>query len=527
MGNVLTLEDFNTLIGLYGGTTTSYVFKSSDFDGAGHYDFLDVTVSGSNYLVEVVNSLFTGVYQVIAGSSVSYSNNVFTFPVGQTTKIRLYLGENADSGLEFEKYVARPTHIDYVCNMVVKNSQGVVQANKTVKIGEYTGTTDSSGEVAITIPRNRADNYQYPVLVENVMKDLLSLLRTKIIVSPVCTTSSVLKDDSSTLSFNMGFTGHGVSCVLKCNNKTYNAVSDSSTGVVSFTIDLSGFTDDSLAYTLQVVSDDWVNQSTIDGTVSCEYFTVDSYADLKSAYTNGKKSVKIEDTITMNSVMYISRDFSIIGGEENLLTGNGYFYMNSSNKTLKLDSVNTDDLNKLVIAGSNNVVLENCNFESSSMEFVSVSLGGTVTSNNCEYLDMQSPIFYCYGGVLNITNSSFFVTDLSKTSIANPCVAKAYGSSHQYPATTMNISYSTFAIDISENSSDIGLRPSLFDFNIDTTFKNRNYAELLFDDTLPTDTLEGSVNFTGGGTHYTSKIPGKAFIWSYNGRLYKKNVKEE
>ena len=130
---ILTLEDFNTLLGLYGGITTEYIIDSNIFDGAGQYDFLDVTVSSSNYIVEVVNSLFTGTYTVLSGASVSYSNGKFTFPTAQTTRIKILMGATNSSKLEFTKFVARPAHqeIFYQINLYLL---AVILVQQTVMV---------------------------------------------------------------------------------------------------------------------------------------------------------------------------------------------------------------------------------------------------------------------------------------------------------------------------------------------------------------------------------------------------------
>ena len=242
MGSVLTLEDFNTLLGLYGGSATEYLIDSSVFTGEGKYDFLDVTVSGSNYIVQVVNSLFSGLYSVVTGSTVSFDDDTFTFPVSQETSIKLFLGLNAGSNLEFTKFVTRPCYTPYTCDMVVYDSEGELVTDTPVSIGEYTGITDSDGEVSITIPGNRADLYQLIVSVDGTATDVLELLRTKVYLNPVCTTNTLYNESTSTLSFNVGNIGHSVACQCVVNGYTYTGSSNSSTGVVSFNINLDDFT---------------------------------------------------------------------------------------------------------------------------------------------------------------------------------------------------------------------------------------------------------------------------------------------
>ena len=520
---ILTLEDFNTLLGLYGGITTEYIIDSNIFDGVGQYDFLDVTVSSSNYVVEVVNSLFTGAYTVLSGASVSYSNGKFTFPTAQTTRIKILMGANTSSKLEFTKFVTRPCHQDYVCSMIAKDASGNILSNKSVSIGSYTGTTNSNGEVSITIPANRADIYQYPISVDNVEMDTLELLRTKVSLNPVCTTNSLYVDSAGTLTFNLGNIGHSVDCKCIVDGYTYTASSNSS-GVVSFTINLNGYNDDSVEYVLKVLADDWVNETNITGTVICEYYTVTSYAELKTAYNSGIDTVKIEGTITIDSKLYVNRDFYLVGGEDNLLTGNSYFIMNSSNKTLKLEGINSNGLNHLVDVNNNNLLLESCSFESSSDNFVTVS-GGTISSKNSRYENMKSCIFLLYGGTLNIDNSEFIITDLEQTDVRLPLVAHAYGARGQHPQVTMNVNHSSFDIDIADTSTDLGIIPSLFNLNLNTIFNNVPYENLRANNTLPMDTNVGDIDFTASNKHYSSSVPGKSFIWSITqSYLYYENV---
>ena len=411
--------------------------------------------------------------------------------------------------------------------MVAKDASGTILANKSVDIGGYTGTTNSDGEVSITIPANRADLYQYPVTVDNIKMDTLELLRTKVYLDPVCTTDFLYIGSASTLSFNLGNIGHSVNCRCTIDGHSYTASSSSSTGVVSFDVNLSGYSDDSVDYSLKVISDDWVNETIITGTVDCEYYyIVTSYAELKTAYNNGIDNVKVEGTITIDSVMYINRDFSIVGGEDNLLTGDNYLIMDSSNKTLKFEGINSDGLNRLVEGNNNNLILESCSFSSSSGDFVTV-VGGTVSSINSKYENMKSPIFSLRGGTLNIDNSEFIINDLEQTDMRRPCVAYAYNV-YEQPYVTMNVKHSMFNIEIEDTIPSVGLTPSLFGLNYNTRFNNVRHADLQKNNSLPMDTNTGDVDFRTSTKHYTSAIPGKAFVWSTNSyTVYYENVTME
>ena len=406
MGSVLTLEDFNTLLGLYGGSATEYLIDSSVFDGEGKYDFLDVTVSGSNYIVQVVNSLFTGVYSIVTGSTVSFDDDTFTFPVSQETSIKLFLGLNAGSNLEFTKYVARPCYTPYVCSMVVYDSEGELVTDTPVSIGDYTGVTDSDGEVSITIPGNRADLYQLIVSVDGTATDVLELLRTKVYLNPVCTTNTLYKESSSTLSFNVGNISHSVACQCVVNGYTYTGSSNSSTGVVSFNVNLTDVTGDNVGYSLKVLGDDWVYEANITGTVECEYYAVDSWSALTNAYSNGVGAVKITDDIVPTSYLTISRNFKVIGNENTSISSEVHsgFWVNGG--VLELTDVNSEGTGYyFVLVDDGKLVLNNCNFHDNSKSLFGTYQRCILECNNSVFINCTDAIVN--RGTANFNNSTF------------------------------------------------------------------------------------------------------------------------
>lgn len=548
MGNILTLEDFNTLLGLYAATTTEYIMDFDNNTDEGQYDFLNVTTEDNNFIVEVVNSLFTGTYTVISGENVSYADNIFTFPINQTTTIKILLGANNSSKIEFNKFVTRPCYEDYVCDLIAKNADGTILANKSVAIGSYTGTTNNAGEVSITIPANRADVYQYPIIIDNVEMDSLEFLRTKVYLNPVCITEYLYIESYNTLSFDIGLIGHSVECKCKIQGYTYTASSDSATGIVSFTInpiyneeDFSGadIPVSSINYEFKALNDDWIYEANFSGTISLGYYVANNWNSIVTAYNNDIKVIKVSGTITANSTLTITKDFIMYGESNNILEGNGGFEI-SGDGYLELNDINITDINDentinvSVIGDNSKITLNRCNVSEKENTLFDLQKGW-IECWNSTFTDCAAPIFKAITLNKNkgifLQECNFNVYDFDKTSHDKPLIIDNNNNiTLKYPL-DLRLDLCNFDINVFGVDNDgEGSRLSLFAFNRDSKV---NYELSSFLGT----TLTNSENYgqyyceiTTNGILTRITGSGKAFKWiqeNSNTRYKSINITEE
>lgn len=378
---MITLEDVNSVD--MGYINEIYTIITTDLDNGESvsvlYDFINYshTIDETaeklhTFVFEVRNSLWNGRYAVnkpndyyLSGESTDVSVSGKTITVHTTEsalKLMLHLCSFSSSGGGLNGI---PEETDAI--HITKNQIGTYRTfNYWDRQHRDTRSVDVELQPGIIHLKN--DEYasilNWKVLVEVVKTNLVFDLNSDLTVGKV--NHVPLGVDSHYLPTGDLVDGAELDIVINYKNTLITAEYDGTVGDYCFDLDLTDKLDDANVNLAVIVNEsDYVNPSSHNVRLSCEYPTVSSFSELTSSIVAGAEAIRLTGDITFNSDLVLSNPlYMICDGYKLQLSGNSIIV----NGSCRIDDAIVTGGSPCFIQGANSKLsLNNCRFENASI----------------------------------------------------------------------------------------------------------------------------------------------------------------
>ena len=461
----LTVEDVNTAkfnrkIGFY----RLNISDLSESQETIKYDFMGITYSNNLLTVKITNAEWTGGYVVLDSNgrriniTPSYVDDEITFDFSSVEAHAIELELNPFANFSFKEKLFKLTseRYFYLNKLQFDENQEIVVANLSSGETISRNVTLSEGINQVNIPDN--SNVEW-IIAYLVKTDFQFNLNQRVTVGKV--NKVRLNTDEDYLPNGDLTDGTELDITVTIGEETLNCYYDETVNDYCFDLDLTSKTDtNSLKCIVNVNESKYVNPSSMETSLKCNYLQVSNFSDLVNEIIYGSELIELTNDITFLSRINVNHDL-VVYAKGHELDFNKFGFNILNNATFKLNEAKVINGNSSIIqALRTKVDVTNCSFTNcisdnynnlGSVIYCDVNLESladatdfTTNITGCTFKNNTCCIFH--GGDLNITNSKLHNTDTKYVDMNNPALICQTDGSCSITSSVFDITYNSDAL---------------------------------------------------------------------------------